>query len=218
MSEDVELGCRCGQLHGWARGAAPKAVHRCICYCDDCQAFLHFLERAELLDAHGGTDVVQVPPSMVAFDQGLERIAAMRMTSQGMYRWYASCCKTPLENTLTPSVPFIGMPLEIFRGAPSVQRIDEIFGKPRRAVMGKFAVGGAPEAAMGFPVGHIVHIVAKVFSWKLAGKTWPHPFFDKATRAPQYPVTILERAEREALRSRCGPNPKIAAKEAKHPL
>ena len=208
MSTDVELGCRCGQIHGWARGATMTGVNRAVCYCDDCQAFLHYLGRPDLLDDHGGTDVVQVPPSMIAFDQGLERIAGMRLSDKGMYRWYSSCCKTPLGNTMTPSVPFIGMPLEIFRGAADARRIDEIFGTPRVYVMGKFAIGGAPEGSTGFPLGHIVHVLAKVLGWKFAGKSWPHPYFDKATRLPKFPVAILQQSEREALRAKCGPNPK----------
>ena len=207
MTEDVELGCRCGQIHGWARGASPTAVHRSVCYCDDCQAFLHYLGRADLLDEHAGTDVVQVPPNMVSFDRGLERIVGMRLSNKGMYRWYASCCKTPLGNTVTPAVPFIGLPLEVFRGAPDVARVDAVFGKPRGHVMGRFAVGGAPEGATGFPLGLIVGVFSQVLRWKLAGKSWPHPYFDKATRKPRYPVTVLEKPERDALRAKCGPNP-----------
>lgn len=207
MSEDVELGCRCGEIHGWAKGATPTGVNRSVCYCDDCQAFLHYLGRADLLDEHGGTDVVQVPPNMVSFDRGLERIVGMRLSDRGMYRWYASCCKTPLGNTITPAIPFIGMPLEVFRGAPDISRIDEIFGKPRGYVMGKFAVGDAPRGSKAFPLGLIVHALVMVLGWKFKGKAWPHPYFDKATRAPKYPVTVLQRSERDALRPKCGPNP-----------
>ena len=47
----------------------------------------------------------------------------------------------------------------------------------------------------------------KVLGWKLGGRTWPHPFFDRATRAPSRPLTTLTPAEREALRSLCGPRP-----------
>ena len=51
--------------------ASSTTVNRVVCYCDDCQAFLHYLKRADLLDAHGGTDIVQVyseaPPRLVGF-------------------------------------------------------------------------------------------------------------------------------------------------------
>ncbi len=49
MARDVELGCRCGKIHGWARGLSPDRVNRILCYCDDCQAFMHALGRSERL-------------------------------------------------------------------------------------------------------------------------------------------------------------------------
>jgi hypothetical protein len=46
-------------------------------------------------------------------------------------------------------------------------------------------------------------VIRKVLGWKLHGQTWPHPFFDRAARAPRYPVAVLSRDEREALRPLC---------------
>jgi hypothetical protein len=204
MEQEVELGCRCGQVHGWVRGVSPSTVNRVFCYCDDCQAYLHFLERADLLDLHGGTDVVQVAPGNVAFDRGTERIVGLRLTPKGLHRWYASCCKTPLGNTLTPSLPFIGMPLEVLRGAADANRRDELFGKVRGAAFVKFAMGDVPTASIRTHL-LLVRFLAMVLGWKLRGKSWPHPFFDRATGTPSHPVATLSQAEREALRPKCGP-------------
>jgi hypothetical protein len=215
MSQDVELGCRCGKVHGWVRGVSPSTINRVICYCDDCQAFLHHIDRADLLDAHGGTDVVQVAPQTVTFDQGLECIVGLRLTPKGLHRWYASCCKTPLGNTLTPAVPFIGFALEVFRGAPDVQRRDELFGSVRGAVCAKYAIGTVPEGSFKIYKSHgmIGRMLRMLLGWKLSGKSWPNPFFDRATQAPSYPITTLSPDEREALRAKCGP-PSVPAKPA----
>ena len=207
MSQDAELGCRCGEVQGWVRGVAPSTVNRAICYCDDCQAFLHYLGRADLLDAHGGTDIVQVAPRAVTFERGTERIVGLRLTPKGLHRWYASCCKTPLGNTMTPSLPFIGIAPEAFRSAPDGHRRDELFGTVRGAMLGKYATGGAPEGSTKLNLGLIAHALRLMLGWKLGGKAWPHPFFDCATRAPSHPVTTLSPDEREALRAKCGPNP-----------
>ena len=169
--------------------------------------FLHYLDRADLLDGHGGTDVVQLPPNAVVFDQGAERIVGVRLTSKGMHRWYASCCKTPLGNTLTPLVAFIGMPLEVFRGASDAQRRDEVFGKPRGFAGGKFSVGGPREGLTKFPALLFAKVILRMIGWKLRGRAWPHPYFDTATGGPSHPVTILTRGERDALRAKCGPRP-----------
>jgi hypothetical protein len=170
---------------------------------------MHFVGRADLLDEHGGSDIVQVPPRMITFDGGNEHIVGMRLSNKGMYRWYANCCKTPLGNTMKPAVPFIGLALEVFRGAP----IDAIFGKPRGLVMGKFAIGGAPEGSTGFPLRLFARGVAKILGWKFSGMSWPHPYFDKGAQRPKYPVTVLQPEERDALRSKCGPRPAVSARD-----
>jgi hypothetical protein len=204
MSRDVELHCRCGAVRGKVKDASPQTVTRALCYCDDCQAYLHHLGRADLLDAHGGTDVVQVAPASLTFDRGAENIAGMRLGPKGLYRWYASCCKTPLGNTLTPAIPFVGIVVQAF------DRPEDIFGKPMGAGMGQFAIGTPPDGATKFPLRLIVRAIRMVLGWRLRGKSWPHPYFDRATRAPNRPVTVLSRAERDALRPLCGPHPTAA--------
>jgi hypothetical protein len=189
------------------RNASPHTVSRVVCYCDDCQAFLHQLGRADLLDAHGGTDVVQVPPASLTFDRGAQNIAGLRLTPRGLYRWYARCCKTPLGNTLNPSVPFVGIALELFGDALDARGLDELFGKPRAAILGKYAIGEAPEGSTKLNVTFLAHTLRLIVGWRLGRKTWPHPFFHRATRAPKHPIAILSRAERDALRPLCGPSP-----------
>jgi hypothetical protein len=184
---------------------SASAVNRMICYCDDCQAFLHQLGRTDLLDANGGTDIVQVAPASLSFDRGNERIVGLRLAPKGLYRWYTSCCKTPMGNTLGPAIPFVGIVAQAFDG--DVQRTDERFGKPVGAIQGKYAIGDAPEGSTGLNVRLLARVLRLVLGWRLRGQAWPHPYFDRATRAPNRPVTTLSRTEREALRPRCGPCP-----------
>src|SRR5258706_617911 len=114
MSITANLSCRCGAVRGSVSNAARDTVNRCICYCDDCQAFAHHLGRADLLDAHGGTDIVQVAPASLTFQEGAERIVGLRLKPKGLYRFYAECCKTPLGNTVTPALPFVGIAAQVF--------------------------------------------------------------------------------------------------------
>ena len=117
MSHDAELRCRCGEVAGRVKDPAPQSVNRVICYCDDCQAFVHHLGRADLLDEHGGSDVVQVAPSSLSFQRGAERIVGLRLSPKGPYRFYTSCCQTPLGNMVSPALPFIGIVAQGFQGA-----------------------------------------------------------------------------------------------------
>jgi hypothetical protein len=189
MSGQIEIRCRCGEVRGTVTDPSPGAVNRVVCYCDDCQAFLHQLGRAELLNAKGGSDIVQVAPATVSFTKGQDRIAGLRLTSKGLYRWYATCCNTPVGNTMSPSIPFVGIIAQSFDPA----RLDDAFGAPVGEIFGKCAVGEPPPG------------------WRFSRKTWPHPFFARESRAPIYPIEVISRERREALRAYCGPYPTAQA-------
>jgi hypothetical protein len=203
MIQDVMLRCFCGEVHGKVAGAAPGTVNRVICYCDDCQAAAHHLGHADLLDAHGGTDIVQVAPASLTFHRGSERLVGLRLTPKGLYRWYASCCRTPLGNTLRPSVPFVGIAAKVFE--LDGNSADDLFGRPTGGILGKYAIGAPPPGSTSLNVRLLARAVRRVAGWRIGGRTWPHPFFDRATGAPSRPITSLTRAEREALRPLCGP-------------
>lgn len=203
MRDQVELRCRCGGMRAVVAGVSPRTVNRVVCYCDDCQAFAHQLGRADLLNAKGGSDIVQIAPSTLSFVQGQNRIAGVRLTPKGLYRWYASCCNTPDGNTLSPTVPFVGIVAQTFEGG--TPGVDEVAGPPIGAILGKYAVGEPPAGSRGLNLSLILRAIGKVLGWWLRGKTWPHPFFKRETREPIYPVTVLSRKQREALRPLCGP-------------
>jgi hypothetical protein len=203
MSDQAELRCRCGEVRARVTDASPRTVNRIVCYCDDCQAFLHQLGRADLLNAQGGSDIVQLAPASFTFLQGQHRIVGLRLAPRGLFRWYASCCNTPVGNTVTPSIPFVGILAPAFDHA--TQRADDVFGPPTGALLGKYAIGEPPAGSTGFNLSVILGAVAKVLGWRLRGKTWPHPFFEKGKSEPVYPVTVLSQDEREALRPLCGP-------------
>jgi len=103
------IQCKCGTVRGQLEGTG---VHnRLICYCTDCRAFAGFLGKtAEALDKQGGTEIVQVAQPRLRFLQGEDRLSAVRLSKKGMVRWYASCCNTPIGNTMAdPKVSFIGL-------------------------------------------------------------------------------------------------------------
>jgi hypothetical protein len=209
MSDRVELRCRCGEVRALVTGASPQAVNRVVCYCDDCQAFAHRLGRADLLDAHGGSDVVQIAPASLTFVQGQHRIVGLRLTPKGLFRWYANCCNTPVGNTLTPKIPFVGIVAQAFDGG--ARGADDVFGAPVGAILGNYAVGEAPAGSTGLNLSLILRVVGTVLGWRLRRKVWPHPFFRQDTGKPIYPLTVLLQEEREALRPLCGPHPAQAA-------
>ena len=207
MTSQIEMRCRCGEVRARVTDASARTVNRVVCYCGDCQAFAQQLGRADLLDAQGGSDIVQLAPASLTFVQGQRRIVGLRLTPKGLFRWYANCCNTPLGNTLTPKIPFVGIIAQAFDNGP--RRADDVFGPPVGAILGKHAIGVPPAGSTGLNLSLMLRAIACVLGWRLRGKAWPHPFF--TTSGPIYPATVLPHEQREALRALCGPHPTAQA-------
>ena len=213
MDRDVKLRCRCGEVTGGVQGASPSKLNRVVCYCSDCQAFAHYLGRADLLDAHGGSDIVQAAPARVTFDRGAEHIAALQLSEKALYRFYTDCCKTPIGNMVGPAIPFIGIVAQAFEG--DARSRDEHLGKPRGGIHGQDAVGTAPPGTNKVRPRVMARAIRLVIGWRLSGRAWPHPFFDRETGAVKFPVKVLSSAERERLRPLCGSRPSAQAASAR---
>ena len=135
-------------------------------------------------------------PSQVTLTAGADRPALVRLTEKGLYRWYAGCCRTPVANTISPKLPFVGV-LRNFIAATDAE-LDARFG-PATGVQGRFAVGGCPpgaHASASFAI--IAASIGLLTSGYWAGGARPTPLF----REDGTPVTqayVLTMSEREAL-------------------
>ena len=203
LSETAPLSCNCKTVRGAVAQPSPNSANRVVCYCDDCQAFAHALSREDLLNPQGGTDIVQVAPARVSFSQGTDKIKAMRLSDKGLIRWYATCCNTPLGNTVGPALPFVGIVTDAFDG----RDLDAMFGTSVPGVNGKDAIGHAPNCADGLGFRFAARIALLLLTWRLKGLGWPNPFFEREDGSPRYPVETLSPEDREALRPLCGPAP-----------
>jgi len=192
---------------GAVTNASPQTVNRVVCYCDDCQAFAQQLGRADLLDAQGGSDIVQVAPASLTFVKGQDRIAGLRLTPKGLFRYHTTCCNTPVGNTLSPAIPFVGIVAQAFDR--DGQHADQVFGAPAGAIFGKCAIGEPAAGSTGLNLPLMLRAIAKVLGWRLTGQSWPHPFFRSNSREPMFPLTVLSPDRREALREKCGPHPAV---------
>jgi len=199
VPRDLPLQCRCGAVRAVAHGVTPDVGNHCACYCDDCQAFAKALGRAgDVLDANGGTDIFQMSPARIAFTHGVERVACLRLTSKGLARWYASCCNTPIGNTMaTQGIPFVGL-IRAFVAEPASAAL----GPVRTRVFRKFAIGDKaaipPDSQPQWRM--LLHVIGLMLRWRLRGDHKRSPFFDAASRAPLATPRVLSETERAALR------------------
>ncbi len=193
----LPLGCACGTFRG-TYAALPHRGSRLVCYCDDCQAYARFLARHDLLDAFGGTEVVQSWPAQIRLVEGVDTIRLLRLTGKGLHRWYTGCCSTPIANSSgSPWFPFAGVVRRALRVDDSA--LDALYG-PAAGVQGRFAKGGCPPGAhVSASVGtawNAVGLLARG-AWMGAGR--PNPFFG-ADGARIVEARVLTRPERDALR------------------
>src|SRR3982074_240275 len=190
------LQCRCGTLKGYV--SHPEKASRGVCYCKDCQAFAHFLGKTgDILDEMGGTDVVATLPKYVTFTQGVEVLACMSLTENGLLRWYSSCCNTPIGNTPRDfKVSHVGL-VHTCLEDPS-RTLESSFGLVRMRVNTKNAKG-KPKLMPISTIGSILRFMSSLMRARLDGSYKYTPFSAPDRGIPVVPPKVLTSRERERV-------------------
>lgn len=151
---DLTFGCQCGKLRGIVRAVSPRNGTQVLCFCTDCQAFARHLGAEWAMDSKGGTAIYQTLPSRLEFTQGVEHLACLRLTPKGLYRWYASCCNTPLANTVGAKLRFMGTLVAAYPDADAIEAMGPVV-----------AVGSVDEARSptGLKTKGRIKMVARIF-------------------------------------------------------
>lgn len=197
LPSPLRLRCACGGVRG-TFAASADAGARGICHCDDCQAWGRFLGSG-VLDANGGTEVIQTWPARIALDD-VGPLRACRLSERGLLRWYAGCCNTPVANGFAgrPRLPFVGLHARFVDPARAAD-LDAIFGPPA-GVQGRFAPGGCPPGVHpSASVATIARALGLLARGVLRRAHRPSPFLTDDGRSRASP-RILTPAERDALR------------------
>ena len=190
----IALRCRCGKLQGQVDHRRVAA--RAACYCKDCQAYGHFLG-GEVLDAAGGTEVAATLPAAVRFDTGLEHLACMSLSPKGIYRWYASCCRTPIGNTpRDPRTAYVGL-VRSCLAAPDAE-LDRLLGPLKARVQTASASAPVPTSMLG-TASVVLKVGTMMMKARLGGGYKHNPFFRPGTSEPVKPPQVLSLEERKAL-------------------
>ncbi len=212
---NVSLKCSCGAFRGVAQNISEKTARRIVCMCDDCQAYAHFLGRAdEVLDTNGGTDVFPVVPAKIKITQGIENLKCLRLTETGLLRWYAGCCKTPIANTLaSPKIPYAGTIHTIMNHAGDHQTREKALGPIYARIHARFGIGELPKGShQSAPLKVILTTIKFLLLGWIKRQNQPSPFFNSVGKPVVEPY-ILTHSERLSLRKLCGPHLKILSRE-----
>jgi hypothetical protein len=199
---DVQLKCQCGQFRGVIEKFNVARGARIVCYCDDCQAYAHALEKAKsTLDRWGGTDITPVMPRQFKITHG--KLSLMRLSKNGLFRWYADCCKSPVANSPNASLPYLGLTTAITDLSDDER--DQRLGPIRFRWQTRYAIGTPPaprSKTINFAgIRWVIKFVARGFL-KVGAK--PTPFYDSSGQ-PTARANVLTPEVRDHLRQFCGP-------------
>jgi hypothetical protein len=156
------------------------------------------LERGDVLDAAGGTDIFQMPAGRVKITTGVDAVRCLRLSDKAkILRWYADCCRTPIANTAAgPRFPVVAL---IHHERDGRYR-GEMLGPPLCRICEHSATGPLPANAAPLPsFGVFVCRAAKLLGWWGRGLGQPNPFFDDFTGAPLSVPRVLAPSERAAF-------------------
>jgi Family of unknown function (DUF6151) len=196
-SKMLKLACQCGYVRGVATEVAPNSGFRFICYCQDCQAFARFLERPDVLDRAGGTDIFHMPAGRVKLTAGTDAVRCLQFSSR-VFRWYSDCCRTPIANTAGPRFPVIGLIHSFMSDGAEGRTRDEALGAPLCRIFEHSAVGPLPpNAPPPRSFGLVAVRLPTLLGWWLRGLGRPNPLF--GDRRPLSPPHVFTPSERAAL-------------------
>lgn len=192
---NMRLRCRCGKLQGELD--TRRVAARAVCYCKDCQAFARFLKAQDtVLDAAGGTEVEAALPAALRFTAGTEHLACMSLSPKGIYRWYASCCNTPVGSTpRDPKMSYVGL-VRTCLDAPDAE-LDRALGSARFTANTGSAHGNVKATPVNAALG-VAKLGLALLKARVGGGYRSNPFFD-AAGAPIRAPRVLTREERAAV-------------------
>lgn len=178
MTTSVDLKCNCGKVKGSLEIMRASFFH-VHCLCCDCQNFAKHLNQQEnILDKHGGTELLQTYPNLMKITQGQDKMACIQHTEKGIYRWYTTCCNTPIANTMNKAkMPFVGVLVKNMQFVDEAEKL-EALGPVTMKAFGKYAIGEMPkDAHPKFPLSYLPKIIGFMIKGILGKKNTPSPFF-----------------------------------------
>jgi hypothetical protein len=182
----MEIQCECGKFRAKLKAFPGNTPGRLVCYCDDCQAYLHHLKRG---DANGGTEVIPAYPADVAILQGLEHLKCTRLSPKGTFRFSTTCCNTPIANT-HPGKPWVGFLRGVYT-AKDASILDQTLGAVRSRIMGQYAKGAPPAGTPDkFNLKAFAAVMPFMLKGILLGKAKPSPFFAADGKTAVVPVHV----------------------------
>lgn len=226
MNQKLTVSCECTKVLASVNLSEKRKPTRLKCYCIDCQTYAHHLNAAgKHLDENGGTDLLQLSPATLSIQYGKERLGNLNLKPDGIYRWYATCCNTPLFNTpskvdmpylglLTTNITKISQTSRPAKGKRSQStKVDEenrekvlndCVGPVKYGVCAgkQYPMSTAWPVAKGFGIRGIIGTLRNMARWRLRGDHKKSILIDGETAEPLANPTLISLEERQAASSK----------------
>lgn len=184
------FACTCGTVQGTAHDLGRGRGAQLNCQCDDCRHAVIWLGHPD--PGPKGIRYVQIGPDQMTFDRGVDQLRVLAWKNPRLLRWYASCCATPLFNTLdTPKWAFASVMVDRLSAPAALApcTAQAFVPKPN----GKTTYKGIARFARVF--------FRRVLRARLTGRWRKNPLFDE-TGAPITAPYCLTPQDRAAAKSR----------------
>ena len=138
-------------------------------------------------------------PQYISFTRGIEKLACLSLTEQGLLRWYAGCCQTPIGNVLRNyKISYVGLVHNCLENGPTT--IDSSFGPVRMVANGKHAKGKTDLMVLSTLMS-VIGLAGSLLRARLDGSYKKTPFFEPASGTPIVQPHVLSAAERLRLKN-----------------
>lgn len=185
----MRIQCDCGAFQAELTHFPAHSPGRLMCYCADCQRFLERLGREDLLDPHGGTEIVPAYPSEIRILRGKDLLVCNQLAPEGLLRWSTGCCNSPVGNTRA-GFPWFGILHSAYRAADP-ECLGRL-GPVRSRIYGRDAKGEPPFPISGrLGVKDMLSVLPFVIRGFIGGKQRHSPFFEPDNVTPIVPPRPL---------------------------
>ncbi len=182
---ETTLTCTCGAFKAILRDISPRHGTHLRCHCDDCRAAFRVLRPG--VEPKGGIHLFQTDPDKIEITLGLEHFECFQLGPNGLFRWYAKCCNTPLFNTLrSAKMPFVGVMTEtatdpaVFGPVIADAHMAGKDGKPKHKGMGKM----------------VFRLISRMIGARVSGRWKNTPFFIAPLYVPAFKPHLIDKKEK----------------------
>ncbi len=183
----MKISCDCGTFVAKLKAFPKHTPGRLVCYCDDCQTFVEKIQRTDVLDAYGGTEVIPVYPKEIEIIQGIDALKCYRLSDKGVYRWVTACCNSPILNT-RPGFPWAGIFNTTYKDPAALSAL----GNVKARIYGKYALDGAPfKISEKIAFRDMLVVMPFLIKGKILGMDKKSPLFGSDNKTPIVQPEIL---------------------------